>query len=159
MRRGVKAVYSTRAVKLDKGLPMHRFPGIALVACISLATIVGCAHSQPPSQAQTMTAAAVPVQSLDEAASAVRLQATIHEVRVPPEKLGQLDAARLAKTDFSNHPSDLGSARALYVVDQKVSLAGDHLMVGSQEPMVTASRMTDRGQKVNTVQYNSLGAI
>src|SRR4029453_8834733 len=29
----------------------------------------------------------------------------------------------------------------------------------SQEPMVTASRMTDRGQKVNTVQYNSLGAI
>ena len=130
---------------------MHRFSVIAVVAFTSFLTLIGCG-SGAARQAQS-------VQTLDEAASAVRLQATVYEVRLPAEQINRLDAARLATVDFSNYPPELGQARALYLIDQKVSLAGDRVMVGKEEPMVTNTRMTASGQTVNQVQYQQVGAI
>jgi hypothetical protein len=132
---------------------MHRLSVVALAACVSLAAVVGCAGpraAQPPAAA---------VQTRAETSHAVRLQASIYEVRVAPEKIAELDAARLATTDLSKLPPELGESRALYLIDQNVSLSGDRVMVGTEEPMVTGSRLTDRGQRLNTVQYNSVGAI
>ena len=131
---------------------MHRFTVLAALSSISAFAVVGCNSkpAEPPPPA---------VQLLNESSTAVRLQATIYELRVPAERIGELDSAKLAKADFSHPLPDFGEARALYRVDQKVSLAGDRVIVGTDEPMVTSSRVTDRGQKVNTVQYNSVGAI
>lgn len=121
----------------------------ALLTTASLLATAGCGQMGPANN----------VQPLDEKATAVRLQATVYELRIPPEKIGELDAARLAKVDLANPPPEFGSSRALYVIDQKVSLAGDRVTVGTQEPMVTNTRMTDKGQRINTVQYSSVGAI
>jgi hypothetical protein len=130
---------------------MIRALSIAVVAFVCLVGVVGCASSSGQSK--------VAVQALEEKASAVRLQATVFEMRLPPEKIGALDAMQLATMDLSKLPPEMGESRALYVVDQKVSLAGDRIMVGTQEPMVTNTRVTNTGQKINTVQYNSVGAI
>ena len=135
---------------------MRRSSVIAVVACVSLNALAGCGGPREPLARADATPA---VQALEEPSNAVRLQAAIYEIRVAPEQIGQLDAARLATADFSKLPPELGESRALYLVDQRVSLSGDRVMVGTDEPTVTSSRMTDRGQRMNTVQYNSVGAI
>lgn len=127
---------------------MRRFTAITALAFVSLA-VGGCAGSSKPAPA---------AQAADERNSAVRLQAAIYEVLVAPEQVGRLDAAKLATVDFAQFPAEIGQARALYLVDQQVSLAGDRVMAGTDEPMVTGSRVTDRGQRTNSVQYNSVGA-
>jgi hypothetical protein len=130
---------------------MHRLSVLAIAASISLLSVVGCGRPPGPP--------AVTVQTLDEKSSAVRLQASIYELRVAPERIGELDAQKLATLDLAKPPPEVGESRPLYLIDQNVSLAGDRVMVGTNEPMVTNSRLTDRGQKINTVQYNSVGAI
>jgi hypothetical protein len=95
---------------------------------------------------------------------ACRIEATIYEVRLAPEKAGALDAKALtpaAATDagLEKALADLGVAKLLYRVDQSVDLAGDTLMVGASQPFVTASRLDVKGQEINTVMYHSLGAI
>jgi len=133
---------------------MSRFSVFVAVTSIVLAGAIGCSHqSEKPADATVSHA------SLEETATAVRLQATIYEMRVPPQSVGTLDAAKLAKADFAKPLPEMGAARALYRVDQRVSLAGDRIMVGTDEPTVTNTRMTDRGQRINSVQYNSVGAI
>ena len=136
---------------------MHRFSVVAVIGCVGLNAIVGCGGSR----AEPAGAGEAPpaVQALDEHGNAVRLQAAIYEIRVPPEQIGQLDAARLAAMDLSKLPPELGESRALYLVDQKVSLSGDRVMLGTEEPRVINTRLTDRGQRMNTVEYKSLGAI
>src|SRR5436309_96255 len=67
-----------------KGSPMHRFSMFA--AILSLSLLVGC--NAPGGQP------AVAVKSLDEKATAVRLQAVVYELRVAPEQLASFDAAR-----------------------------------------------------------------
>ena len=128
---------------------MHRVSVVAVVACACLVAGVGCGGSWRAAR----------VEPLEEGATAVRLQATIYEVRVAPDQVAKLDAARLAKRDLSKHPRELGQSKALYVVDQKVSLAGDRVMVGTQEPVVTNSRIMADGKTVNQVQYMDVGAV
>ena len=131
---------------------MNRFRVLVAVLSVVLIGVIGCGGpSARPAAAQP--------QPLDQTPGAVRLQATIYEMRVPVEQIGALDAAQLAKADFTKPLPEFGDARALYRVDQSVSLSGDRIMVGTEEPTVTNTRLTDRGQKLNTVQYNSVGAI
>lgn len=99
------------------------------------------------------------VELLDESTGAVRLQAAVYELRVPADQVTRLDAAQLAGTDFSKFPPDMGEARTLYVVDQRVSLAGDKVMVGSNEPSVTNTRVMANGKTLSSVQYSQVGAI
>ena len=126
---------------------------ITAIALTSLSLLPGLACTNTPGTGSAR------VQPLEEKSTAVRLQATIYEMKTTPEKLAELDAARLAAMDLSRLPADAGEARVLYRIDQNVSLAGDRVTVGSQEPMVTNTRMTDKGQRINSVQYNQVGAL
>ncbi len=89
--------------------------------------------------------------------------ATIYELRIPPDKIGLLDATALdaaaaTPAGFEKALADLGTSRPLYHTDQTVRLASDTIMIGTQVPIVTNSQVTARGQVINTVRYQSIGA-
>lgn len=137
-----------------------------ICALLVAASLLGGCQSGPRSQAQgdprqpsSVDEPPPDVAPLDETAGAVRLRATIYELRVPADAIDQLDAARLAEADFAEPLPGLGDPRALYRVDQTVSLAGDQIVVGAEEPTVTNTRVTDRGQTLSRIEYSSLGAI
>jgi hypothetical protein len=123
----------------------------SFVAVMSALLVAGCAKSSHPRVEAPQT--------LEETATAVRLQVTIYELRVLPAKIGELDAAKLATSDFSKPLPDFGEAKPLYRVDQKVSLSGDRVMMGKEEPMVTNTRTNDRGQRISAFQMANVGAI
>jgi hypothetical protein len=135
---------------------MNRLSVLGTMLSLLLVAAVGCGG---PSGRSAAVAARGAQPRLEKTATAVRLQATIYEMRVPPERIAALDAAKLAKADFAKAPPDLGQPRALYRIDQRVNLSGDSIVVGTQEPMVTSTRVTDSGKKVSSVSYNSVGAI
>jgi hypothetical protein len=92
------------------------------------------------------------------------LDATIYDVRIPVDQIGKLDVDALAKAAesadaFEKALAALGTARPMYRANQSVRLAGDTITIGSEVPIVTNSRVTDKGQTVNTVQYASTGAL
>jgi len=91
----------------------------------------------------------------------VRFQAVIYETLLPPERVGELDAKALA----AGSPQDLtkalgasGATKTLYQVDQSIELADGRITIGSRVPMVTRTRVTERGDTLNTVQYQEVGA-
>ncbi len=92
------------------------------------------------------------------------LQATVYEIEGPVDRLGTLDARKLAKegdgegallTTFSS----VGAARVLYRIDQPVNLYSERITVGGSEPMVTGTRMDARGNAINNVTYQNVGVI
>jgi hypothetical protein len=86
----------------------------------------------------------------------------IYELRLPAEKVAELDAATLAKSspqEFQKALAALGQAKLLYRIDQRVKLSGDRVTVGQEVPVVTNARKTDSGETVRTVQYAQIGAI
>jgi hypothetical protein len=93
------------------------------------------------------------------------LDATIYDVRIPVDQIGKVDVDALAKAAaesadaFEKALAALGTARPMYRANQSVRLAGDTITIGSEVPIVTNSRVTDKGQTVNTVQYQSTGAL
>jgi hypothetical protein len=92
------------------------------------------------------------------------LDATIYDVRIPVDQIGKLDVDALAKAAesadaFEKALAALGTARPMYRANQSVRLAGDTITIGSEVPIVTNTRVTDKGQTVNTVQYASTGAL
>jgi len=93
-----------------------------------------------------------------------RFQATIYEVHLPPAMVGQLDAKALAAkgptaADLEKALAVIGRTRAVYQVDQSVNPAKDVIAVGARVPMITSSRTTDAGGTINSIQYQSVGAI
>jgi beta-lactamase regulating signal transducer with metallopeptidase domain len=92
------------------------------------------------------------------------LDATIYDVRIPVDQIGKLDVDALAKAaqtadEFEKALAALGTARPMYRATQSVRLGGDTITIGSEVPIVTNSQMTDKGQMINTVQYQSTGAL
>jgi hypothetical protein len=88
---------------------------------------------------------------------------TIYDVRVPVDQIGKLDVEALATASqtvdaFEKALAGLGTTRPMYRVNQSVRLSGDNVMIGSEVPMVTASRTGQAGQAINSVQYQSVGA-
>jgi len=98
-----------------------------------------------------------------ELASA-RFQATVYETRVPETGVGAFDARSLAAKaataeDLQKALEGCGKTKVLYQVDQTVNLADDRIHIGKREPFVTNTRVTDRGQAINTIQYEDVGVI
>jgi hypothetical protein len=60
---------------------------------------------------------------------------------------------------FEKALAALGTTKPMYRANQSVRLSGDAITIGSEVPTVTSSRMTDRGQSVNSIQYQSTGAV
>ena len=91
-----------------------------------------------------------------------RFEATVYEVQVPADRAGKLDSAALAAKAADPDGlraalAEFGPTKVLYRVDQPVNLYSERIMIGSTEPMVTATRKTDTGQSINTVQYQNVG--
>jgi hypothetical protein len=92
------------------------------------------------------------------------LDATIYDVRIPVDQIGKLDVDALTKSAnsaeaFEKTLAALGAARPMYRATQSVRLSGDNITIGSEVPVVTNSRITDKGQTLNTISYQSTGAI
>jgi beta-lactamase regulating signal transducer with metallopeptidase domain len=90
--------------------------------------------------------------------------ATIYDIRLPADKISQLDLDALTKaaattTEFEKALADLGTSRPLYHTDQTVRLAADSITIGTETPFVTNSRTDANGHVINSVQYQSLGTI
>jgi hypothetical protein len=127
------------------------------------------AKAAPPAEATPGNAppkAAAPATSPKAPAeiAPARFEATAYEVLVPADRAGKLDSAALtAKAadpdDLRKSLAEFGPTRILYRVDQPVNLYSENIMIGSREPMVTATRKTDTGQSINTVQYRQVGLI
>jgi hypothetical protein len=93
------------------------------------------------------------------------LDVTIYEVRVPVDKVGQIDVDKLEKAsavvaDFEKGLAELGTSKPLYRITQSVRLdQEDYVQVGSSEPYITNSQVNARGQAINSVAYTQTGAI
>jgi hypothetical protein len=90
--------------------------------------------------------------------------ATIYDVRIPADQIGKLDVDALAEASrtadaFEKALAALGTAKPLYRASQSVRLSGDSIIIGSEVPFVTSSRQSDRGQAINTIQYQNVGAL
>ncbi|MGE5611248.1 MAG: M56 family metallopeptidase [Bacillota bacterium] len=92
------------------------------------------------------------------------LDGTVYELRLPPEQIGRIDVAALTRAAatpaaLEKALADLGAMKPLYRASQSVRLAGDSITLATSTPVVTASRKTNSGQVINTVQYQQTGAI
>jgi hypothetical protein len=131
------------------------------VVCVLLA-VIASAGCQPQAERQGQggpDGAPAPA-----GAASARFQATIYEVRVPAGRAGALAADALAAQAESPESlekalSAVGKATVAYAVDQTVSLDEDRIHLGKREPFVTNSRATERGPRINTIQYEDVGVI
>ena len=96
--------------------------------------------------------------------SPARFEATVYEVQVPADLAAKLDSVALSAK--AGDPDTLraalaefGPTKVLYRVDQPVNVFSENIMIGSSEPVVTATRKTATGQNINTVQYQQVGLI
>jgi len=92
------------------------------------------------------------------------IDAIIYEVRVPPARVGELDAEALSAgqgtpADFQKLLEAIGRTKVLYRMDQAVKLAGDQIKIATREPVPMASRVTQTGQRIHAVMYRDVGAI
>jgi len=91
-------------------------------------------------------------------------QATIYEVQAYSNRLNTIDGKMLAKQATTPDSllkalSAFGPARVLYRFDQPVNVFSESLTLGSREPVVAGSRVSQRGEAINTVTYQQVGAI
>ncbi len=90
--------------------------------------------------------------------------ATIYDVRLPVDQIGRLDVDALARASetpdaFEKALAQLGTTKPMYRANQSVRLGGDTVNITTQVPIVTSSRMSDKGQAVNSVTYQNVGAM
>lgn len=92
------------------------------------------------------------------------IDATVYDVRMAADMIGLLELDTLTRASatpqaFEKELAALGATKPLYRVSQSVRLSGDMILIGTEVPVVTNTRMTDRGQAINSVQYRSTGAV
>jgi len=93
-----------------------------------------------------------------------RFEATVYEVQVPADRAGKIDAAALSAKaanadDLCKALAEFGPAKILYRVDQPVNVYSERIVISSVEPMVTNTRLSENGAKINTVQYQNVGLV
>ena len=115
-------------------------------------------------QTETQRAGATPASAPAPAPAAVRFQATVYEVRVPPARLSELDAKALTAkgptaAGFEKALAAIGPTKPLYQVDQPVNPAKDTVTITTRVPMITNTRVGEGGGRTNTVQYQNVGVI
>ncbi len=93
-----------------------------------------------------------------------RFQATILEVEAGADRLPQIENLARSKRVLSAQElqrtlSNQGPTRVLYSFDQPVNVYSESIHLGSSEPVVINSRMTDPGRAINSIQYQDVGII
>jgi hypothetical protein len=87
-----------------------------------------------------------------------RFEATVFEVQIPENRIADLDAQSLENQAGTAQSlvkalAEFGPTKTLYKVDQTVNLFGESITLGTSQPMVTGTRMTDSGQVNNSITY------
>ena len=93
-----------------------------------------------------------------------RFEATVFEVQIPENRIADLDAQALENKagtgqSLAKALADFGPTKALYKVDQTVNLFGESITLGTSQPMVTGTRMTESGQTINSITYQQVGLV
>jgi len=92
-----------------------------------------------------------------------QFQATVYEVEALAGRMDGVDAKALEKQagtaeGLLNALSKVGAARILYRFDQPVNVVSQKLFMGKSEPLVTSTRSTPRGETINSLVYQQIGA-
>ena len=154
-----------RPAALSFGRGLSGALALAAILAIGMAVALSFPSQSMPLDEVADLASTQPAGAVRAAPDALTcpLSATVFEVRLPPEKAGRLDAGALAAAatpaDLAKALAEVGRAAVLYRLDESIKLSGDRLMIGSSSPSTAASRLTDTGQTVNTVQYQDVGVI
>jgi hypothetical protein len=91
--------------------------------------------------------------------------ATVYEIRLPPDQIGKIDKDALTKAagnaaDFEKELAKFGESRPLYRANQAIRLGGEsYVQIGNNVAYITNSQITAAGQTINSVGYTSVGAI
>jgi hypothetical protein len=122
----------------------------------------GCGGPADTRTAGDPAASSAPSGAAD--ARTAHFEAAVYEVQVPAARAGELDGNTLAAKaataeDLRKALADLGPTKILYTVDQPVNLYSENIRVGSREPFVTNTRVTETGATLNAVQYQQVGVI
>ncbi|MCX6923010.1 MAG: hypothetical protein NT154_07355 [Verrucomicrobia bacterium] len=92
-----------------------------------------------------------------------QFQMTVYEVEAATNRLPTLDIKALERAttpeDLLRALIDAGSTKVLYRFDQPVNVFADKLMVQTNKPIVTATRMGRDGNPVNSFTYHNMGVI
>ncbi len=92
----------------------------------------------------------------------VHLQAEVYEVKTADSGLsmGSKDLAKQAGSPelLLRKLGTFGKAHLLYRFDQMVNAFSETLSIGSSEPMIMGSRRDVRGEQINSVRYQNVGA-
>jgi hypothetical protein len=127
---------------------------------LAIARVAWCSGEEPrPTRSPPLASAGAPTD-----VAPARFEATVYEVQVPENLIAGLDAQELeAKAataqDLAKALAEFGKTRALYKIDQTVNLYDEKVNLGTQEPTVTSTRMTETGSAINTVMYQRVGLI
>jgi hypothetical protein len=101
------------------------------------------------------------VGAAEQASGATNFEATVFELRVPENRVADLDARTLeAKAATAQSLlktlEEVGSTKVLYRVDQTVNLFGESINIGTNEPLLTGTQTTPIGATLNTVTYHNI---
>lgn len=93
-----------------------------------------------------------------------RFEATVYEVQLPENRIADLDAGVLetkaaTAQDLAKALEAFGTTKVLHKIDQTVNLYGETITLSRNEPMVTATRMDNSGNAVNSISYQQVGLI
>jgi hypothetical protein len=91
------------------------------------------------------------------------LDATIYDLRIPADQIGQIDLDALNRAagsaaDFEQALRGVGTIKPLYRVSNVVRLASDYVTLGGTMPYVTGSVTNAAGGVTNTVNFSNVGA-
>ncbi len=140
--------------------------GLAIVAAIAF--VSGC---KSPGTGAQLAEAYTSTNSTDVGAKSTlhtpvlnaQLQAEIYEVQATDSGLS-LDSKELAKRASTSQRllkelQTFGKTRVLYRFDQKVNVLSETLSNRSSEPVITGTRKDSRGEPINSITYQQVGAI
>jgi hypothetical protein len=97
-------------------------------------------------------------------ASSSGFRAIVYEVQLPPDRAGLLDAGKLGVRaargeDLRKVLMELGTTRIVYQADHPMDFNCDcYIRFRIRMPYITNSRLTDSGARMNTIQYDDMGA-
>ena len=124
----------------------------------------GGRRSERPSPGGSLSRPPMPTTVAPTNVAPARLEATVYEVQVPQNRIAELDAKQLESgagtaQGLAKALAGFGETKVLYKIDQEVNLYGEHIMIGSSQPVVTGSRTTGTGQAINSVTYQQTGLM
>ena len=127
----------------------------------SAADVAGAKPSSPKDigRSAARSEASQPVEVLP-----AQIQFAVYEVTTNAERMGELDAKTLAAEastaqGLAKALNRVGVSRILYAIDQPVNVYSETINIGAREAVITDSRVTQSGDKINSFRYENTGIV